>query len=148
MLIEAKVKVTRKVDGKYQKMTDTYILDREFFSHAEYTVTHLLEADLEEHGGTVFDFVMQSLRWSPIKEVMENTRAGSAFPFVMTLKDVFHDDDGNEKYLRYKVLLWANNLTQANQKAQQLAKEGYDMVVEGIKQVDYIYLGGQEIENE
>ena len=54
--------------------------------------------------------------------------------------DIFHEDDGTEKVLKYKVLLWADNLTEANHNVQLLAHEGYDMQIEGIKQVDYEYM--------
>jgi hypothetical protein len=62
------------------------------------------------------------------------------------LKDIFHEDDGTEKTLRYKVLLWANSLTEANSNVQLLAHEGYDMQIEGIKQADYEYLTSQDNE--
>jgi hypothetical protein len=42
--------------------------------------------------------------------------------------------------MKYKVLLWAADLTEANSKSHELAREGYDMAIEGIKQADYIYL--------
>jgi hypothetical protein len=60
--------------------------------------------------------------------------------YIATLKDIWLADDGTEKSLKYKVLLWADDLTQANSHIQQLAREGYDMQIEGIKQVDYEYL--------
>jgi acyl-coenzyme A synthetase/AMP-(fatty) acid ligase len=53
------------------------------------------------------------------------------------------DDNGNEKPLKYKVLLWADSLTQANQRTVELARQGYDMHVEGLKEVEYEYLNSQ-----
>lgn len=105
----------------------------------------------EQEEGTVENFEIQSLRISPIKEVADQFTG--EYTFIATLKDIFHDDEGNEKTLKYKVLLWADNLTQANQNVHQLAREGYDMQIEGIKQVDYEYLVEQtnqeeETENE
>lgn len=138
MLIEVKIKVTKKVDTKYRKSVETYLLDEEFFSQAEYTLTHLLEADMEVHGGPIFDFYITSMKCSSIKEIADQFKGEHSF--IATLKDIFVDGDGNEKALRYQVLLWADNLTEANQRAQQLAKEGYDLLIEGIKQVDYEYI--------
>ena len=44
MLIEVKVKVARVIDSKTRKRTENYILNKEFFSEAEYAVTaHLNE---------------------------------------------------------------------------------------------------------
>ena len=133
MLIEVKTKIKKKVDDKYRKVTETYLFDEEF-----YAITHLLEADMEVHGGPIQDFSITSMRYSPIKEIADQFKGEHSF--IATLKDIFVDDDGNEKALRYQVLLWADNLTEANQRAQQLAKEGYDLLIEGIKQVDYEYI--------
>lgn len=138
MLIEVKIKVTKKVDTKYRKSVETYLLDEEFFAQAEYALTHLLEADMEVHGGPIYDFYITSMKCSSIKEIADQFKGEHSF--IATLKDIFVDDDGNEKALRYQVLLWADNLTEANQRAQQLAKEGYDLLIEGIKQVDYEYI--------
>lgn len=120
------------MDNKPRKTTETYLVEKEFFSEAEYTVTKLLS------GETVQEFEIQSMRISPIKELA--TQFKGEHSFMATLRDIWTDDKGNEKYLRYKVLLWADTLTQANQRVQELSKEGYDMLVEGIRQVDYIYI--------
>ena len=42
MLIEVKVKVARIIDGKTGKRSETYVVDRELFSEAEYQVTAVL----------------------------------------------------------------------------------------------------------
>ena len=138
MLIEVKAKVSRIIDSKLRKRTETYLIDKELYAEAEYAVMSSLAN--EQELGTVESSEIVSLRQSPIKEICEDTMPGSAFTFIATLRDIFHDDNGNEKSMRYKVLLWANDLSQANQRAQQLARQGYDMQIEGIKQVEYEYL--------
>jgi len=135
MLIEVKVKVARVIDGKTRKRTETYVMDKEFFSQAEYAVTELLNNDT-----TVDDFEIQNLKLSQIKEIDEQTINNSIPSFIVTLIDIFLQDDGTEKKLKYKVLLWADNLTAANHRANELSHQGYDMQIEGIKQVDYEYL--------
>lgn len=142
MLIEVKAKVSRIIDSKLRKRTETYLIDKELYAEAEYAVMSSLAN--EQELGTVDSSEIISLRQSPIKEICEDTMPGSAFTFIATLRDIFHDDNGNEKSMRYKVLLWANDLSQANQRAQQLARQGYDMQIEGIKQVEYEYLTEQE----
>lgn len=144
MLIEVKAKVSRIIDSKLRKRTETYLIDKELYAEAEYAVMSSLAN--EQELGTVDSSEIISLRQSPIKEICENTMPGSAFTFIATLRDIFHDDNGNEKSMRYKVLLWANDLSQANQRAQQLARQGYDMQIEGIKQVEYEYLTEQNNE--
>lgn len=146
MLIEVKVKVARIVDGKTKKRTETFLVDKEVFASAEYDV--MVSLTQEQEVGTVSSYEIQSLRMSPIKEVCEETMPGSALTFIVTLRDIFHDDDGNEKSLRYKVLLWANDLSQANERAHNLVHQGYDMQIEGIKEVEYEFLTDSIEENE
>ena len=136
MLIEVKVKVARVIENKTRKRTETYLINKEFFSEAEYKITSDLNEELSSK--LIENFEIQALKLSPIKEVATEYKGN--FPFVATLKDIWLDTDGTEKQLKYKILLWAGNLTEANQRVQALAKQGYDMQIEGIKQVDYIYL--------
>lgn len=146
MLIEVKVKVTRTTDGKTKKLTETYVLDKEFFSEAEFAVTNILTIEQTSHLADEFEIV--SLRQSTIKEIDEQSMDDSLSSFMATLKDVFHEDDGTERYMKYKVLLWASNLTEANARVLELSHQGYDMLIEGIKQVDYIYIENEENEGE
>ena len=136
MLIEAKVKVARIIDGKTRKRSETYLMDRELFAEAEYKVTEVLSQEQSE--GFVEDFEIQSLRISPIREVA--TQFNGEFTYIATLKDIWLADDGTEKTLKYKILLYANDTADATRNVLALARQGYDMQVEGIKQVDYEYL--------
>lgn len=142
MLIEVKTKVTRIEGKKTKKETVTFILDKEFFSEAEYAVTKLLGE--EKTGKSVSDYEIQSLRISPIKELA--TQYTGENTFVVTLTDVFTDDEGNEKPLKYKVLLWAKDLSEAWERTKELSEQGYDMHIEGIKEADYEYLSEGEDE--
>lgn len=143
MLIEVKVKVSRIVNEKTRWATETYLVDRELFSQAEFTVTQALEEEMSSN--LIEDYTIQSLRMSSIKEIADQFEGEHSF--IATLNDIFViTDSGLEKKLRYKVLLWANSLTEANTNAQQLARQGYDMHIEGIKEVDYIYLSEDEQE--
>ena len=149
MLIEAKVKVSRIIDGKTRKRTETYLVpDCELFVNAEHQVMHHLAE--EQESGLIECSEIQSLRISPIKEVcdqwLEDYIIGGDPAFIATLKEIFHADDGTEKTLKYKVLLWASSHSRALQRVQALARQGYDMQIEGIKQVDYDYLTSQNNE--
>ena len=144
MLIEVKAKVARIIDGKTRKRTETFLVpDCELFVNAESQVLRQLTEDLES--GLIESSEIQSLRISPIKEVcdqwLEDYTIGGDPAFIATLKETFHTDDGTEKTLRYKVLLWASSHSHALQRVQELARQGYDMQIEGIKQVDYEYIG-------
>ena len=143
MLIEVKVKVTRIIDTKKRKKLETYILNKDFFSEAEYKVTEILNTQHNE--GIVDSFEIQSLKLSTIKEIADQYEG--QYSFLATLKDIYHDDNGNEKSMKYKVLLWANDLTSATHNARELQRQGYDMQIEGLKEVDYTYIKGDEQDN-
>lgn len=133
MLVEVKVRVNKRVGDKLKKTMQTFLLDSEFFANAEYKVTEILSKE-----GGVEQFEIQSLRLSPIKEIA--TQFLGEYMFKATLKDIWTDDKGNEKYLRYQVILWSKDLLDATSNTQKLVKQGYDMQIESLKEVDYVYV--------
>ena len=143
MLIEVKVKVSRIIDSKTRKRTETYIVPScDLFVEAEQKVMEELS---EQQGSNLIEeFQIQSLKISPIMEVC--TQYEGEIAYIATLKDYFHADDGTEKIIKYKVLLWANSHAEALDRIQELAREGYDMHIEGIKEVDYVYLNEEDHE--
>lgn len=143
MLIEVKVKVTRIIDTKKRKKLETYILNKSFFSEAEYKVTEILNTQHDE--GEVDNFEIQSLKLSTIKEIADQYEG--QYSFLATLKDIYHDDNGNEKSMKYKVLLWADDLTSATHNTRELQRQGYNMQIEGLKEVDYTYIKEDEQDN-
>ena len=141
MLVEVKVKVARVIDSKTRRRTETYLKpDCELFVEAEQAVMERLTQEQEE--GLVESFEIQSLKISPIKEVC--IQFNGEFAYLATLTDIFHADDGTEKTMKYKVMLWANGHSDAVRNIQTLVRQGYDMHIEGIKEVDYEYLTEEE----
>lgn len=136
MLIEVKTKIEFIIDNKSKKKAVTYVLDTEFFANAEYQVTGMLE-ELKKQS-TVKSYDVLALKQSPIKEVITNHDGEHSY--IATLEDIFTEDDGTEKKLKYKVLLWADNHQQALSHITELIKQGYDLAIKGIKEVDYEYL--------
>ena len=49
-------------------------------------------------------------------------------------------DDGSEKQIKYKVLLWADNISEAMTHTREIAQQGYDMQIDSLKEVNYTYL--------
>ena len=141
MLVEVKVKVARIIDSKTRKRVETYVVSNcDLFVEAEQKVMETLAAEQSSH--LIESFQIQSLRISPIMEVCVQYTGEIAF--IATLKDYFHADDGTEKILKYKVLLWADSHADALSRIQELAREGYDMHIEGIKEVEYKYIAEDE----
>ena len=145
MLIEVKVKVARIIDGKTRKRNETYIVDDcQMFVEAEHQVTAALVE--EQTNGTVEDFEIQSLKISPIREVCTQYAGNNSY--IATLIDVFIAEDGTEKPLKYKVLLWADSLSEAMARTNVFSRQGYNMSVEGLKEVNYEYLNNVNAEEE
>lgn len=142
MLIEVKTKVAWLIDGKARKKLETYILSKEVFAEAEYEVMTLLEEGKQD--GTVDDFEITGMKVSPIKEII--TQYEGEGTFIASLRDIFLQDDGSEKTVRYKVLLWANDIADAMAHTREIAQQGYDMQIDGLREVSYTYLTPQNHE--
>lgn len=136
MLIEVKTRVAWIIDSKVKRKQETYILDKELFAEAEYSVMFLLEGNKRE--GTVDDYEIVSLKIAGVKEVI--TQYQGDYSYVATLRETYLQEDGLEKVLRYKVLLWANSISEAMTHTRELASQGYDMQIDGLKEVNYTYL--------
>lgn len=144
MLIEVRAKVAWIIDTKVRKKLETFILDEEVFAEAEYAVMSLLSSYKEE--GTVDDFEVLSLKQSVVKEII--TQYQGECTFIASLRDTFLQDDGSEKTVKYKVLLWANNISEAMAHTREIAQQGYDMQIDGLKEVNYTYLDSEEDEQQ
>ncbi len=142
MLIEVKTKVSWVIDSKVKKKVETYLIDKEVFAEAEYAVMNLLNSYQNE--GTVSSFEIVSLRQSVVREVVEQYEGEGTF--IASLRDTFLQDDGSEKVMRYKVLLWADNISEAMTHTREIAQQGYDMQIDGLKEVSYTYLNSEENE--
>lgn len=136
MLIEVKAKVAWKIDGKVKKKIETYIIDEEVFAQAEYAVMSHLEQYKSD--GEVEDFEITGLKLSIVKEII--TQYEGDHTFIATLRDTTLLDDGSEKIIKYKVLLWANNIAEAMTHTREIAQQGYDMQIDGLKEVNYTHL--------
>lgn len=144
MLIEVKARVSWEIDGKTRKRQETYILDKEVFAQAEYAVMTLLDRYRNE--GTVGGFEITGLKLSLVKEIITQYEGESSF--IATLRDTMLQDDGSEKQIKYKVLLWADNISEAMDHAREIAQQGYDMQIDGLKEANYTYLISEDNEQE
>ena len=144
MLIETKVKITKEVDGKVYKHTVNFLTDDENLVDALAMVINHLQVMRESN--LIEDANIISCKQSSIKEVATQFEGDKSY--IATLKDIWIDEVGNEKSIRYKVLLYAANLTECNQRVQQLSREGYDMSVESLTEVDMEYLEPENNSND
>ena len=142
MFIEVKAKVAWIIDGKVRKRLETYIIDKEVFAEAEYAVMTTLSNAVNDSSADSFE--IQGLKISPIKEIV--TQYSGDCTFIVALRDIMLQDDGSEKTIKYKVLLWADNITEAMTHAREIVQQGYDMQIDSLKEVSYTYLNSEENE--
>ena len=144
MLIEVKAKVAWIIDNKVRKKTETYILDKEVFAQAEYEVMSLLTNHKEE--GIVDSFELLGIKVAAVKEII--TQFEGEHSFIASLRDTYLQEDGTEKTVRYKVLLWANNISEAMSHTRDIARQGYDLQIDGLREVNYTYINHQDNEQQ
>ena len=119
MLYEVKARYTD--DDKTVKVH--YLLDAELFAQAEVKVYEQLKDKK--------DVDVVSIKRSTIKEVI---RVDNDLDYyVATISDTYTDDKGNEKIIRYKQLLPAANIGEAQEAITEYLKQGYDMDLDAIK---------------
>ena len=140
MLIEVKTKATFIIDGKPRKKCKTFIIDKELFAEAEIAVMELYHSEFSS--GFVTEYEILSLKKSPIKEVY--TQYDGQNSYITTLKDIFLDNNGNEKPIKYKVLFWANDENEAMSNIREIMSQGYDMHFAGLSDVNYEFLNNEE----
>ena len=143
MLIEVKAKVAWVIDTKVRRKLETFILDREVFADAEYAVMSMLSNNVND--GTVESYEILGMKVSQVKEIVTQYQGENTY--VASLRDTFLQNDGTEKTIRYKVLLWANNISDAMTNTRGIASQGYDMQIDSLREVNYIYLNSQRNED-
>ena len=143
MLTETKVKTRKEIDGKSIKGTANFLTDSETLVDALATVINHLNVMQSSH--LIEDADIISCKQSSIKEVATQFEGDKSY--VATLKDTWIDEVGDEKTMRYKVLLYAADLTECNQRVQELSREGYDMKVESLTEVEMEYLLNNDTDN-
>lgn len=126
MYYEMTTKVTRpKDDGTEREVTERYITDCLTFEEAERKAMETYAAD-NASGDVV------AVKRSNVREIV-NEGEDKEHYFKATIVDVFVDENGKEKELRYYVLIRADDLGEATAKANDYMRQGLqDMRLDGI----------------
>lgn len=124
MLYEITTKVRKlQEDGSEKEVTERYITDCELFAEAEHAGMHSY-ADYQQEGDVV------AIKRSNVREIV-NEQDDKEHYYKVTIVTKFIDD--NEKEQKYYVLIRADNLTEATNKANEYMKAGLDdMTLDGI----------------
>ena len=126
MYYEITDRVTRmKDDGTEKEVNERYITDCFTFAEAE-------QKGMEVYSASNLDGDVVAIRRSNIREIV-NENEEKLHYFKATIVDIFTDDNGNEKELKYYVLIRADDLSEATAKANEYLRQGLsDMKIEGI----------------
>jgi hypothetical protein len=140
MLFGFKIKTTITTkSGKEKQATIEYLADVGSFTEAEAIAEDLFNPQ-DQNSEVV------AIYRSPIKEVQERNGSDGKTEdnsfFKVTLKETYLTDNGEEKELKYYVLVAADSVQQANSLTAEYVKQGLeDMCIDGIvktKIVEYI----------
>ena len=63
---------------------------------------------------------------SKIKEILNTCQHNDDLIWQAELMDVFHDDEGNEKEIKYKTILFAQSFDNAKAFISEYMRQGYD----------------------
>lgn len=63
---------------------------------------------------------------SKIKEILNTCQHNDDLIWQAEFMDVFHDDDGNEKEIKYKTILFAQSFDSAKAFISEYMRQGYD----------------------
>lgn len=130
MLYEITTKVTRFKKNRSnnevceKEVTERYITDCELFSEAEYAG---MKTYKDASDGDVI-----TIKRSNVREIY-NESDEKDYYYKATISAKTIDDKDNEKEQKYYVLIKADNLTEANSKANEYMRQGLgDMVLDGL----------------
>lgn len=113
------------------KKENYVILDADRFCQVE---DWLFDKFSETHD--CFDVV--AVKRTKIMEVANVRKGDDDLIWCAELQDVFHDDDGSEKMLRYKILLFAKTFDGAKAFISDYIKQGYDLSLISLKLTKFV----------
>lgn len=117
MLYEVQISYTT-LDDKAVK--EQYLIEaQEFFANAEH--------EMYKRFSTCNNLDVTKIKRSNIKEVANQRNQPTDKVWIAQMQDVFVDDDGEEKPIKYKVAFFSDTYDNANAFIIEYAKQGYQM---------------------
>lgn len=132
MLYEITTKVRKlQKDGSEKEVTERYITDCELFAEAEHAGMHSY-ADYSQEGDVI------AIKRSDIHEVV-NESDDKDYYYKAKIVTKTIDGNANEKEQKYYVLIRADSLIEATNKANEYMKQGLDdMSLDGMVKTSII----------
>lgn len=97
-----------------------------------------VESTLFDKFGTLTGFEVVDIKRSKLKEVANKRDNEEQKIFVATLVDVFHEDDGTEKEIKYDVAFHSETMDSAYKFIKEYASQGYNMSIDKIKKTNFL----------
>lgn len=118
-------------NGKEKVKKEKFVFDKcESFGEVEQKAI-----DLFDH---LSEMEVVAIKQSKVKEIVNYKKYQDEKIFDATLRDVFVDDDGNEKYINYHILLCAKTFDNAKDLVSQYLKQGYDLTLITLKETPFV----------
>lgn len=118
-------------NGKGKVKKEKYVFDKcESFGEVEQKAI-----DLFDH---LSEMEVVAIKQSKVKEIVNYKKYQDEKIFDATLRDVFVDEDGNEKYINYHILLCAKTFDNAKDLVSQYLKQGYDLTLVTLKETSFV----------
>lgn len=132
MLYEITTKVKKlQEDGSEKDVAERYITDCELFAEAEHAGMHSY-ADYQQEGDVV------AIKRSNVREIVNESDDKDYF-YKATIVSKYVDDNANEKEQKYYVLIRADSLIEATNKANEYIAQGLDdMTLDGMTKTKII----------
>lgn len=119
--------------GNQKNFKEQYVVNnRVSFADAEVE----LYVEMQERGLSDCDVI--ALKRSKIKEIANQRTNVDDLLWMAEMQDVFHDDEENEKYIKYKVLFYSKTYESANLFITEYAKQGYDLSLVSLKLTKFV----------
>jgi len=90
-----------------------------------------------DYGSGLTGLDVVAIKRSKIKEIANERTSDDEKIFLATLVDVFLNEDGTEKEMKYTIAFFSKNMTSANAYINEYAKQGYNMSITKIVESKY-----------
>ncbi len=96
-----------------------------------------VENRLYKEFGDKTNFEVQAIKQSKAKETLSYKKDGDELIWCAEMQDIFYTDEGEEKYIKYKVFLCAKTFDEAKSNLYEYIAQAYDMTVVSVKLTNF-----------
>jgi hypothetical protein len=123
--------ITQDKRGNDKPVKEQFILEHcESFSDAE--------AQLFDYGSSLTEIDVVAVKRSKLKEIANERTNEAEKIFLATLVDIFLNDDGTEKEIKYTIAFYSKDMNAAHAYISQYASQGYNMSVTKIVESKFV----------